>query len=74
MLEETSRILKNGGIAAIIHWRNDIPTPRGPAVETRPDKDQILRASEGLGLHYYGISINLCHPHWGMQLVKEVVF
>lgn len=70
-LEEASRILKNGGIVAIIHWRKDISTPRGPAMNTRPDKAQILRASEGLNLNYHGNSEILEPYHWGMQLVKE---
>jgi ubiquinone/menaquinone biosynthesis C-methylase UbiE len=69
-LEEASRVLKNGGIVAIIHWRKDISTPRGPAVNTRPDKAQILSASEGLSLNYQGNSGVLEPYHWGMQLVK----
>lgn len=72
-LEEASRILRNEGIAAIIHWRTDISTPRGPAMNTRPDKAQILGASEGLNLNCHGDSKVLEPYHWGMQLIKEVV-
>lgn len=72
LLAEASRILKNGGVVAIIHWRKDIPTPRGPAINVRPDKDQILNASEGLNLNFYGNSRMLEPYHWGIQLVKEV--
>ncbi len=71
-LEEASRILKDGGIVAIIHWRKDIPTPRGPAINSRPDKGQILAASAGLHLHYRGNSKILEPYHWGIQLVKEM--
>lgn len=71
-LAEASRILKNGGIVAIIHWRKDIPTPRGPAVSVRPDKDQILNALERLNLSFHGNSSILEPYHWGIQLVKEV--
>ena len=71
-LAEAARILKNGGIIAIIHWRKDIPTPRGPALDTRPDQDEILSAAEGLDLHFYGNSKILEPYHWGVQLVKEV--
>ena len=71
-LAEAARILKNGGIIAIIHWRKDIPTPRGPALDTRPDQDEILSAAEGLDLHFYGNSKILEPYHWGIQLVKEV--
>ncbi len=69
-LQEASRVLKKGGIAAIIHWRKDIDTPRGPANELRPDMGQILKASEGLALHFRGNSKNLEPYHWGIQLVK----
>ncbi|MGF1757072.1 class I SAM-dependent methyltransferase [Photobacterium sagamiensis] len=71
-LEEASRILIDGGIVAIIHWRKDIPTPRGPAIDTRPDEDQILSASDGLNLDFRGNSKILKPYHWGIQLVKEV--
>jgi ubiquinone/menaquinone biosynthesis C-methylase UbiE len=70
MLKEASRILKKGGVAVIIHWRKDIPTPRGPAIDLRPDKAQILSASEGLGLRFLGNSKWLEPYHWGIQLVK----
>jgi len=71
-IAEASRILKDGGIAAIIHWRKDIATPRGPAVNTRPDEAQVLRASDGLNFKYRGNSKILEPYHWGIQLVKEV--
>jgi len=72
-LKEASRILKNGGVAAIIHWRKDISTPRGPAMNTRPDQAQILSAAEGLDLNFNGDSCILEPYHWGIQLVKGAV-
>lgn len=72
MLEEASRILKPGGIAAIVHWRKDIVTPRGPAIETRPDEEIILRAIEGLGLEPFGKSEILEPYHWGLKLGKKL--
>lgn len=72
LLEEASRILKDGGIVAIIHWRKDIPTQRGPAINVRPDQGEILSASEGLNLNFHGNSRILEPYHWGIQLVKEV--
>ncbi|MDF1516135.1 MAG: class I SAM-dependent methyltransferase [Anaerolineae bacterium] len=71
LLKEASRILKADGIIAIIHWRKDIPTPRGPAIRVRPDKDQILNAAEGLKLHLYRNSTILPPYHWGIQLIKK---
>jgi len=40
ILEETFRILKPGAKAGIIHWRSDIPTPRGPSLDIRPTPEQ----------------------------------
>jgi len=72
MLKEASRILKHGGIVAIIHWRKDIETPRGPVVHTRPDKKEILEAVSGLDLYFNGNSKILEPYHWGIQLTKGV--
>ena len=40
LLDETCRILKKGAKAGIIHWRSDIPTPRGPQLDIRPTPEQ----------------------------------
>jgi SAM-dependent methyltransferase len=71
LLEEASRILKPGGAAAIIHWRKDIPTPRGPEVETRPDREVILHSANGVNLHFNGNEKILEPYHWGIKLIKE---
>jgi SAM-dependent methyltransferase len=70
MLEEAYRILKSTGIMAIIHWRKDIETPRGPAYNLRPDKQTILDVLVDLDLSIYGNDRILEPYHWGMQLIK----
>lgn len=70
LLEEASRILKPGGVLAIIHWRKDIATPRGPKVETRPDKEMILNVIGGLDLRFSGDGTILEPYHWGVRLIK----
>jgi len=70
MLSEASRILKKSGIVAIIHWRKDINTPRGPILESRPDKATILDSVDDLDLLFKGNSRILEPYHWGIQLVK----
>jgi len=40
ILEETFRILRPNAKAGIIHWRSDIPTPRGPELNIRPTPGQ----------------------------------
>lgn len=72
MLEEASRILKHSGVVAIIHWRKDIETPRGPIVHMRPDQEIILGSISGLDLHFNGNSKILEPYHWGIQLIKGV--
>ncbi len=73
LLKDASRILKSNGIAAIIHWRKDIETPRGPSIESRPDKQMILDSINGLDLRFEGNSRILEPYHWGIQLVKSKI-
>ncbi len=69
-LIEACRILEPFGRIAIIHWRKDIETPRGPRQALRPDLQILLQEAKGLGLHVRGRS-NILEPyHWGMQFIK----
>jgi ubiquinone/menaquinone biosynthesis C-methylase UbiE len=72
MLEEANRILKPAGVVAIIHWRKDIETPRGPSIHLRPDQETILDSINGLDLYFNGNSRILEPYHWGMQLIKGI--
>lgn len=40
LLREARRTLKEGGVLSVIHWRSDIPTPRGPSLSIRPTPEQ----------------------------------
>jgi ubiquinone/menaquinone biosynthesis C-methylase UbiE len=40
ILNEIFRILKTGGKVGIIHWRSDIPTPRGPHLDFRSTPEE----------------------------------
>lgn len=40
LLGEVRRIVKPGGSTSIVHWRSDVPTPRGPPLDIRPSPDQ----------------------------------
>lgn len=70
-LKEAARLLRPGGFLAIIHWRKDIPTPRGPAIDVRPDIEQISDAATGLDLHSVAGTKNLGPYHWGMKMFKR---
>lgn len=43
LLKEAFRILKPGGSVSVIHWRRDIPTPRGPSMDIRPSPEQCAQ-------------------------------
>lgn len=40
LLREAHRVLSPGGRLSVIHWRSDIPTPRGPSLTIRPRPEQ----------------------------------
>lgn len=68
ILNEVHRILKSGGKAGIIHWRSDIPTPRGPQLDIRPTPEQCKHWAVESGFsickelllepYHFGIIIN----------------
>ena len=68
LLREARRTLQDGGVLSVIHWRSDIPTPRGPALDIRPTPKQCLawmaeagfRAIEAVDLH------RCCPFHFGL--------
>ncbi len=49
MLREAERIVRHGGMVAVIHWRSDLATPRGPSLEIRPRPEQIVAWAEECG-------------------------
>ncbi len=43
LLDEALRVLEVDGRLLVIHWRSDIPTPRGPSLEIRPTAAQCTQ-------------------------------
>jgi hypothetical protein len=69
LLREARRILKPGGTAGIIHWRSDLATPRGPALDIRPTPEQCRRWGESAGLEYVrSEALCCCSWHWGLVM------
>ena len=49
LIREAHRILTPNGRLSVIHWRSDIPTPRGPSLEIRPTPFQCKAWIEASG-------------------------
>jgi len=69
LLQHASNALSEGGKVLIIHWRCDIPTPRGPAAQIRPHPDQIAIWASEAGLKA-GDGVEL--PPWHYGLILEI--
>lgn len=69
LLREAFRVLKPGGIAGIIHWRNDVDTPRGPSRDIRPTPEQCRAWGEQAGFEFvHEVPLCCCSWHWGLAL------
>ena len=70
ILKEVHRILRKGGKAGIIHWRSDIPTPRGPSLDIRPTphKCKEWAAENSFSIHKETI---LEPYHFGVIITKN---
>lgn len=40
LLKEARRVVRRGGLLSVMHWRSDVPTPRGPPLDIRPSPEQ----------------------------------
>jgi ubiquinone/menaquinone biosynthesis C-methylase UbiE len=71
LLEEAFRVLKPGGLLAIIHWNYDPSTPRGPSMDIRPRPDQCRDWAERAGFWLLSAGfIDLPPYHYGMVLER----
>jgi SAM-dependent methyltransferase len=68
LLKEARRVLREGGKLSVIHWRSDIPTPRGPSLDIRPTPEQCRDWMEGAGFgSIQRVGIEDCCPfHFGL--------
>lgn len=69
LIGEALRVLRPGGRVLVIHWRSDIPTPRGPSLEIRPRPEQIIRWGNRLTLQPSPPAV-LPPWHFGVTLTK----
>jgi SAM-dependent methyltransferase len=67
LLREARRILGAHGKLAVLHWKRDPATPRGPPLSIRPDPADCLRCTEAAGLRWLAEPHLPRSPwHWGM--------
>ena len=63
-------VVRPGGLVAVIHWRSDVTTPRGPSLNIRPRPEQIPGWAEAAGLNPDGPILLLQPWHFGLKLRK----
>jgi SAM-dependent methyltransferase len=73
LMREAHRVLRDGGVAGVIHWRHDIETPRGPSLEVRPSPGACRSWAEKAGLRWLS-SPHLPDSPWHWAMVVERPF
>jgi SAM-dependent methyltransferase len=68
LLRTARDVVQPGGLVAVIHWRSDLATPRGPSLEIRPRPEQIATWATEAGLAVDGPSFELPPWHYGRKL------
>jgi len=71
LLIEAHRILRPQGKLGILHWRSDIPTPRGPDLSIRPKPDQILKWIDKQKFTLHKAPTFIMPYHFGLILSKQ---
>jgi len=68
LLRAARDVVRPGGLVAVIHWRSDIATPRGPSLVIRPRPEQITAWAAEAGLQADGPAFLLPPWHFGLKL------
>jgi SAM-dependent methyltransferase len=66
LMKEALRVLRPGGVLAVIHWNHDPTTPRGPSLEIRPRPEQCIAWGIAAGFHHDGTRYDLPPYHYGL--------
>jgi|SRR5450755_1097275 SAM-dependent methyltransferase len=68
LLRAAREVVRPGGLVAVIHWRSDVPTPRGPNLAIRPSPDQIAPWASAAELSVENGGFILPPWHFGLRL------
>jgi SAM-dependent methyltransferase len=68
LLKAAREAVRPGGLVAVIHWRSDLPTPRGPSLDIRPRPEQIVAWAGEAGLESPAGAFPLPPWHFGVAL------
>lgn len=68
LLRAVREVVRPGGLVAVIHWRSDIATPRGPSLDIRPRPEHIVAWANRAGLSSEGDAFLLPPWHFGVKL------
>lgn len=71
LLRAARDVVRPGGLVAVIHWRSDIATPRGPSLDIRPRPEQIAVWAAEAGLNSAGDAFLLPPWHYGLKLRRS---
>ena len=64
LLREALRVLRPDGMLSVIHWRSDVPTPRGPSSAIRPTPQQCWQWIEEAGFRdIHAVDLQNCCPY-----------
>ena len=68
LLRAARDTVASGGLVAVMHWRSDVPTPRGPSLAIRPRPAQLGAWAEAAGgLRAEGAPLALPPWHFGLK-------
>ncbi len=72
LIREARRVLRPGGALSVIHWRSDIPTPRGPSLDIRPTPEQCRAWIEASGFrNVRDVDVaECCQHHFGIVATR----
>ncbi len=73
LLRASREVVRRGGLIAVIHWRSDVVTPRGPSLDIRPRPEQIAAWATEVKLTLEGDSFLLTPWHFGLKLRRDMV-